>query len=637
MSLNQSDSLHLNLMKSLAKSASILAVVLFLVPAIQARTLVQKQDNVTRATPGQIQSPQGASNKVQTVAVVNGKPISRQELASACLTRFGKEVLESMVNKTLIENECTRQNIVITDQEIMEQLQRVAKSVGVEGLSVQQYLNLVAERKNISPQQIKDEIIWTDLALRRLASGNLNVTDEEIQTVIDREYGPKVQVRMIVEKSEQQANVLLQAARKDPAQFGNLAKDYSIDQSTAPYMGLAAVPFSRGSVDENMETTIFALKEGQISEVIKVFDRYYIFQCQRQFPATELNPEQLKLVKERIHGALIKQKLDEKAPAIAQALQSEATIINVLNDPELSKQNPGIAAMVNNQPIAIQTLAVECIARFGVEVLEVEIHRAMLKQELEKSNLTVTEDDLRLEITRTAAKAGQVDANGKVDLNKWLNRVTENDESKIDYYVQDAVWPSSALRKLVETEVQVTEEDMTKGFEANYGRRVRVLQIVTKDQRSCEKVWTMARDNPTLENFQRLAETYSMENSSRFNRGEVPPIARYSGRPNLEAAAFALRPNEISGIVNDGNQWTILYCLGMTNPVVKDIDVVKEELYKELIERKTFAMMTRRLQQMILDSKIDNFLAETSQFSRSEMEAFRQSQKAKAGAATSSR
>ncbi|MBL8892016.1 MAG: peptidylprolyl isomerase [Planctomycetaceae bacterium] len=613
-----------------------LAVTATLLTLVPVASLEAQGPQIPNNSPPPVSAPanNGAAptgtDKIQTVAVVNGQAISRTELASACLARYGKEVLQSMVNKMLIELECRQKNIVITEEEINQQLERVAKSVGVEGMSVQQYLQLVSEKKNISPQRIKSEIVWTDLALRKLAAGTYTVTPEEVTATINREYGPKVQVRLIVESTREQAEILLQAARKNPEQFGTLAKNYSLDQATAPYMGLSPQPFKMGDVEPAAEAVLFALQEQQISEVVELYGQFYIFKCERRYPATPLDDNQTKTVRERIQSMLATQKLDEQAPVIFRELQNRAQIVNVMNDAALAQQQPGVAALVNGQPITIETLAEECITRYGVDVLEVEVHRVLLKQQLKNANMIVTEEDLREEITRVATDAGQVDANGNVDLNQWLQRVTENDESQIDFYVQDAVWPSAALRKLVQNTVQINNDDMTKGFEANYGPRVRVLAIVTFDQKSCEKVWRMARENPTIENFQRLAETYSMENSSRFNRGEVPPIARYTGRKNLEDAAFALRENEISGIISEGGSWVILYCLGQTEPVVTDIDVVKEELYRDLMDRKTIAAMTTRLQEILAGSQIDNFLTQTAQLSRQDMDAFRRAQAAEA-------
>ena len=48
-------------------------------------------------------------------AVVNNEPITRDELANECLLHYGTEVLESLVNRSLIMAACQQRNITITD------------------------------------------------------------------------------------------------------------------------------------------------------------------------------------------------------------------------------------------------------------------------------------------------------------------------------------------------------------------------------------------------------------------------------------------------------------------------------------------------------------------------------------------
>ncbi len=124
--------------------------------------------------------------------------------------------------------------------------------------------------------------------------------------------------------------------------------------------------------------------------------------------------------------------------------------------------------------------------------------------------------------------------------------MTQNDSAKIEIYVQDEVWPTVAMKKIVAKQVQVTDDDMQKGFEANFGPRVQALAIVLQDQRTAQRVWEMAKANQTEEYFGELAHQYSIEPASRANYGEVPPIQLHGGRPVLEDEAFRLKPGEIS-------------------------------------------------------------------------------------------
>ena len=60
--------------------------------------------------------------QTQTLAVVNGQPVTRQQLATESLRRFGEEVLESIINKQLVFNECQRLNIKITEKDVNDEI-----------------------------------------------------------------------------------------------------------------------------------------------------------------------------------------------------------------------------------------------------------------------------------------------------------------------------------------------------------------------------------------------------------------------------------------------------------------------------------------------------------------------------------
>jgi hypothetical protein len=151
------------------------------------------------------------------------------------------------------------------------------------------------------------------------------------------------------------------------------------------------------------------------------------------------------------------------------------------------------------------------------------------------------------------------------------------------------------------------------GFESAYGPRVEVLAIVLSDQRSAQKVWEMARDNPTDEFFGKLAEQYSIEPVSSSNLGKVPPIRKHGGQPAVEKEAFALKPGELSGIISTGGKYLILRCQGFTEPVVSDPAAVRNELLRDLTETKTNRAMADRFDKIKTAAEIDNFLeAETA-------------------------
>jgi hypothetical protein len=271
---------------------------------------------------------------------------------------------------------------------------------------------------------------------------------------------------------------------------------------------------------------------------------------------------------------------------------------------------PGIAAVINGHQVTIRELAELCVDRHGEDVLEGTINRRLLEQALKRRNVAVTPEDLDREIARAASRMLPLRPDGSPDVDKWLAMVTEQQGISLDVYRSDAVWPSVALKKLVGEQVEVTEEDLRRGYEANYGPRVRCLAIMLDDLRRAQNVWDMARSNPTKEYFGELAEQYSTDAASRALKGEVPPIQQHGGQPLLEKEAFSLQPGELSSIIQVGNgQYVILFCEGRTNPVQVDFATVRDDIYADVHEKKLRIAMADHFQKLQDAATIDNYLA----------------------------
>ena len=276
-------------------------------------------------------------------------------------------------------------------------------------------------------------------------------------------------------------------------------------------------------------------------------------------------------------------------------------------------QFPGVVATINGEQIPYAELAEECLLRHGQEVLDVEISHILLKQALTKANLVVTDQDLTAEITHAAKLAGVVNKDGSADLAKWVETATQEQGISKDQYMRDSVWPSAALKKLTGSTIEVTKDDLTKGFDANYGERVRCRAIVLANMRRAQEVWGKARQNTSMDYFGDLAEEYSVEPSSKALRGEVPPIRRFGGQPQLEDVAFELQPGELSGVIQLGDKFVILKCEGRTERVAVNLQEVEQILREDIFEKKLRMAMGQRFEELRAKARIDNFLAGTSQ------------------------
>ena len=546
---------------------------------------------------------------IETLAVVNGQPISRNQIAEECMRRFGKDVLESRIKKLLVLDMCKQNGIMITEKDVNDELVEKAKKFGMSG---EKYVQMICSRRNITVDRLKNDITWHELAIRKLAAQNIQVSPEELAERMEFEFGARVQVRQIVVDSLQQAKQIHEQLQIAPDNFERFAKQFSLDPQSKSIGGLLQ-PIRRNSGLPEFENLAFSLEPKQISDILPIANNFVILRCERMFPASQLTPEQSAFQHDRLIQEISNEKLVESARMMFQKQQQNAQIVNVLNDPLLSQQMPGVAATVNGMQILKRDVAEDCIVRFGSEMLDTEINRTILMQSLKKSQMRVEQEDINLEITRAAEALGHLKPDGSVDVNDWLKLMTSGDMSKVDFYIEDEVWPTVALKKLVQANVAVTQEDMDKGFEANFGPRVEVLVVVNNDHRTALKVWNLAAANASAEYFGKLANQYSVEPASKNNFGAVPPIQKHGGRPELETEAFSLQKGELSKVVQVGEYWITMFCIGRTEPVVSDFDAVKEELQKNILEKKLNLAMTEAFRALRQEAQIDNFLAGTSQ------------------------
>ncbi len=539
------------------------------------------------------------------VAVVNADPISRDALATATLERYGVDVLDNLVNRHLILQECKRREIVVTSEDVRAEIVRVAKKFA---LSVESYLQLLKEERDITPDQYSNEIIWPMLALRALVSDQVEVTQDEFNRAFVSQYGEAVKCRMIMIGDQEKAKQIHAKAKADPKSFVRLAKENSEDETSASVGGLIP-PIRRYMGDSRLEEAAFSLADNEVSSIIQIGDQWVFMQSVRRMPATQPSPQAIPFVKEQINDQIRDEKMKGAASELFAKLQMDAHVVKVLHDPAAEKQYPGVAAIINGQQVTIASVAAECVKRHGEAVLDGEINRKLLSQSLKQAGKTVTQQDIDEEIGRAAVSYGYVRDNGAADVEAWMEVVLSQGETTRELYIEDSVWPSIALKKLVEDKVKLTPQDIEHGFASAFGPRAEVLAVVLSDQRTAQKVWELARDNPTDEFFGQLASQYSIEPTSASNFGKVPPIRQYGGQASIEREAFAMKPGELSGIIATGDKYIIMRSQGFTKPIVDDIEAVRSELERDLLDKKINIAMGLKFDELKNAADIDNFFA----------------------------
>ena len=158
----------------------------------------------------------GGQESNNVVAVANAEPITRKTLADESVKRYGQDVLDNMVNRQLIMQECVNRGVEVTNQEVSDEIRRLAAKFG---LSLESYLQLLQEERDITPGQYSREIVWPMLALRRLVADKVKVSEEEFNRAYVAQFGEAVKCRLIMVAERPRALELHEQAKLAPEQF----------------------------------------------------------------------------------------------------------------------------------------------------------------------------------------------------------------------------------------------------------------------------------------------------------------------------------------------------------------------------------------------------------------------------------
>ena len=551
------------------------------------------------------QSPAPAPTPDSVVARVNNEPITRQRLGDECLLYFGRDVAEKMMNKYLIQTECHKRNIVITQDEVRAEIERLAKSFN---LPVTQWLNLLRDERGINEQQYSEDIIWPSLALKAIAKDQIVVNDQEIAMAYDRLCGPSVEARIIVLDTPEKAAEIHKIVAADPSRFTAMAKQHSIDTNTASRGGMAPAPLRMHTGFPEFDKAVFSLKPGQVSNVLNVGNQYLIVLCERINPSIKDKNPLTDDLKKRIVEEIKVQKLSKVSTDIFQQLQQKAKVTIVLGNPQLERQYPTAAILIDGKQIGRKQVAEKAIERHGAKVLNGLIQFVLVEQAAKKAGINITEKDIDDKIASIAADALPLTKNGEADVERWYATVAREHGLNREQY-RKQIWSQVALTKMVESDVRIENDDIQKGYEANYGPRVRVRAIILNDMRTAQRVWAEARKNLTEKNFGDLCEQYCVDPNIRAIRGEVPPIQKHGGIPELESEAFKLNKGELSDIVTVGQTFIIMYCLGQTQPDNIPLADVKDLIIKDVRQKKIDVLMAEQVEQIMESGTWENLLS----------------------------
>jgi parvulin-like peptidyl-prolyl isomerase len=210
----------------------------------------------------------------QTVARVNGQAITYEMLANECVERYGQEVLDNVINRTVIQQACAETGKTVTQHEVESEIIQISKKFG---LPTDQWYKMLQAERGLTPVQYRRDVIWPMLALKKLAGTNAEITREMMREAYVDNYGPRVKAKMIVLDNLRRAQEIWEKAHANPDDFESLARDYSVESNSRALGGTVPPIRQFSGAHEEIRKTAFHLKEpGEISGIIQVASDQYV-------------------------------------------------------------------------------------------------------------------------------------------------------------------------------------------------------------------------------------------------------------------------------------------------------------------------------------------------------------------------
>jgi len=289
------------------------------------------------------------------------------------------------------------------------------------------------------------------------------------------------------------------------------------------------------------------------------------------------------------------------AVAIAAPLQAQ---------PIPMTKAPDVVAKVNGQEIGREDLADLAINVFGQEVLDRLIQQELVRQEAEKQGVTVTPEEIaaftneRIEeqIRDLARQLGLTETDDVEAAFKKMGTSVEDLRKSARERLEPHVWYELVSRKLLRREINVTEDDLREEFDARFGAKVRVRQVVLAARQEADDVLKKLRMGA---DFDKVAQEVSIDRITRSRGGEMPPLP-VAGDAGKAVAGFD--PLQISEVVEIEGRFHIFQLLENIKAVEADFEKEKDALREDVVEFRMQRDGPGWLKRLVQEAKIERFL-----------------------------
>lgn len=241
-----------------------------------------------------------------------------------------------------------------------------------------------------------------------------------------------------------------------------------------------------------------------------------------------------------------------------------------------------IVAIVNGQKITRQDLYSLLIDTYGEDALDVLIRRTLIYQMAEKEGVGVSNSEVeqKLKILVNSEVEGLMRTyriKDRADLEKELVKIGSSItqlEEKLSRKMRKQAEVELIAEKLMTKTIAVTDEELQRAYDEEYGEKIEASQIVFRTRREAEDALKKLKSGA---DFATLARNESVDRASAVRGGKMQP---FSPKDSLGADVARLKVGELSDIIKTDYGYHIIKILDRKPASNKSFKAVKGELEK---------------------------------------------------------
>ena len=261
----------------------------------------------------------GSERAVPPVATVNGQPVPRRELIRLLVKGRGLALLQQMLLLEVARQEADRLGLKVTKADIRHEYDLTLRGERFDGKDVEALTP--ARRKQLIDQWTRTRgIPRTELkiamerqsTLRKIAQGQVEITDAMLHREYNRVHGEKVEVRHIQLPAKRTYMQIMQRLKQGD-RFEDLVLDYSENRLSRQRQGLLpAFAADDPKVPAIFAKVAFMLKPGQVSNPIEAEGSFHILKLERRIAADGVPFEEVRdELRHHLRERLVAKRMEE--------------------------------------------------------------------------------------------------------------------------------------------------------------------------------------------------------------------------------------------------------------------------------------------------------------------------------------